>query len=210
VTKWHPATKLLALAALLVLPYLLWTRPAETVPEVVASVSRTESGAFEPAATEPPSPFVLPPLEQFTAVVERPLFSPSRRMPTLPAEAEPEVAAPAPEVLGDQGPPEPELRFFGTVTRGGEAAALVTFPATAEVTRLRPGDAVGEWEVLSVERNRLELGLGGERRSFEIFGVGVSAPAPKSAPALAPQSSDIPGVDPAGDAYYGDDAPGQE
>ena len=64
--------------------------------------------------------------------------------------------------------------------QGGTAAALVTYPATAEVARLRLGDAVGEWQVISVERNRLELGLGEERRSFEIFGAGMRGDAQRA------------------------------
>ena len=72
---------------------------------------------------------------------------------------------------------------------------------------------------LSVERNRLELGLGDERRSFEIFGAGVRGAAPPAAairrrqPPPEPPATDdaaIAGVDPQGDADDGDDAPGQE
>jgi general secretion pathway protein N len=215
VTKWHPATKFLVAAALLFVPYLLWTRSEEPPPAVAASVTRAVPSEPTPAAEQPPAPFVLPPLEAFTAVVERPLFSPTRRMPNPPPEVDTPVAeAPAAE---SSGPAEPELRFFGTVTRDGSAAALVTFPSTSEVARLRPGDMVGDWQVLSVERDRLELGLGEERRTFEIFGAGargVPAPPAESEPKPAPQTppavDEVPGVDPQGDAYYGDDAPGQE
>ena len=186
-TKWHPATKLLALAALLVLPYLLWTAGADQAPVVAASVERAAPTEAELAALEPPpAQFVLPPLERFTAVVERPLFSPTRRMPPTPVVSEPDAPAPIAEAPAAEGPAEPELRFFGTVRQGGTAAALVTYPATAEVARLRLGDAVGEWQVISVDRNRLELGLGDERRTFEIFGAGMrGTPADPPSPAAA-------------------------
>ena len=217
-TKWHPATKLLLAAALLLVPYLLWSRAEEPPPAVAASVARALPDATDPGDTEPPTPLVLPPLEAFTAVVERPLFSPTRRMPPAPPEAEPEARAPTQAEPAPAGPDEPDLRFFGTVSQGGTAAALVTFPATSEVARLRPGDPVGDWQVISVERNRLELGLGDERRSYEIFGTGVrgtappSPPSPSSPPPEPPSTdnSSIPGVDPQGDLNYGDDAPGQE
>ena len=193
-TQWHPATKILVLAALLVLPYLLWTGSTEPTPVVAASVTREAPVAADIVAVEPPpTPLMLPPLERFTAVVERPLFSPTRRMPTPPPVVREAPEAPVAEAPVDQGPEEPELRFFGTVRQGGTAAALVTYPATAEVARLRPGDTVGDWEVLSVDRNRLELGLGEERRSFEIFGAGMRG-SPQTTEAPVPS----PAADPAG------------
>ena len=147
-----------------------------------AAPTEAELAALEP----PPAQFVLPPLERFTAVVERPLFSPTRRMPPTPVVSEPDAPAPIAEAPAAEGPAEPELRFFGTVRQGGTAAALVTYPATAEVARLRLGDAVGEWQVISVDRNRLELGLGEERRTFEIFGAGMrGTPADSPSPAAA-------------------------
>lgn len=213
--KWHPATKFLVALSLLAGPYLFWTRTEEPAPAVAASVVRTSPDETGSVAAQPPVPYVLPPLETFTAVVERPLFSPTRRMPNPPPEADAPVAeAPSAE---PSGPAEPELRFFGTVTQGGVAAALVTFPSTSEVARLRPGDMVGDWQVISVDRNKLELGLGDDRRSYEIFGQGMrTAPQqqPRAEPAPSetstPDDGEVPGVDPQGDADYGDDAPGQE
>ena len=203
-TQWHPATKFLVLAALLVLPYLLWTGSTEPTPVVAASVARQAPAVAEIAPAEPPpTPLMLPPLERCTAVVERPLFSPTRRMPTPPPLVREVPEAPVAEAPVDEGPEEPDLRFFGTVRQGGTAAALVTYPATAEVARLRPGDTVGDWEVLSVDRNRLELGLGEERRSFEIFGAGMRA-APQLTEAPAPSRAASP-AGPSDGAEWGDE-----
>jgi hypothetical protein len=186
VTKWHPATKLLLAAGVLAVPYLLWTRP-EPTPTVAARALDTAE-AMPPAGEPAPgrsgavaAPYVMPPLERFTAVVERPLFSPTRRMPAIPEPPpeQPQQAAQT-EAPGPSGPGEPDLRFFGTVHQSGRSAALVTFPSTSEVARLTPGDHVGEWEVLAIERNRLVLGIGDERRSFEIFGAGLRQPPPES------------------------------
>ena len=192
-TKWHPATKLLLLAALLVLPYLLWTSSEEPSVAVVARAASVRDSA---PATEPaPVPLVLPPLEVFTAVVERPLFSPSRRMP-LPPPAEELLDAPrAPSEPVDLGPPEPDVRFFGSAAKDGVVAALVSLPATAEVARLRPGDTVQDWEVISVERNRLVLGLGDQRRSYEIFGSGIRGAAPDDPDKLDPEEDAMPADD---------------
>jgi hypothetical protein len=185
VTTWHPATKLLLIAGALAVPYLLWSQPEdEPVAAVPAGRAAADGAPEQPAPTGqavPPKPFILPPLERFTAVVERPLFSPTRRMPPL---AEPPDEAPAASVAdrapvpGPTGPEEPDLRFFGTVLQGGRTAALVTYPATSEVARLSPGDRVGDWQVLEVGGNRLVLGQGGEQRSFEIFGASLRGAAP--------------------------------
>lgn len=197
-TRWHPVTKLLVVAALVAVPYLFWTRPDQTpgaaAPPRPAEAEPAAAAGPDPAPEAALEPYALPPLERFAAVVERPLFSPTRRMPPL-SEPEPEpsteVAAEVPPPV--QGPDEPELRFFGTVRQAGQATALVTFPETNEVARLAPGDQVGEWEVLEVERNRLVLGLGEDRRSFEIFGAGLRLPAE---PAPAAEAPPIPSEEP--------------
>lgn len=192
--KWHPATKLLLVAALLVLPYLLWTGGAGETPVVAASVERQAAAELAVATVEPPpAQIVLPPLERFTAVVERPLFSPTRRMPDIPVASTPDAPAPVYEAPADAGPAEPELRFFGTLSQGGTAAALVTYPATAEVGRLRLGDLVGEWQVIAVERNRLELGLGEARRTFEIFGAGMRGTGADTFPGAEPDAPEADG-----------------
>jgi hypothetical protein len=206
VTTWHPATKLLLIAGALAVPYLLWTQPEdETVAAVpagrVAADAAAEQAARAGQGAVPPKPFILPPLERFTAVVERPLFSPTRRMPPIaepPDEAPASAAADQAPLAGPTGPEEPDLRFFGTVRQGGKAAALVTYPATSEVARLSPGDRVGKWQVLEVDGNRLVLGQGGEQRSFEIFGAslrGAAAPAGNGGKASAPEPADAATTD---------------
>lgn len=180
-TKWHPATKLLLAAGALAVPYLLWTQPetapAPAAPAAEAPVADAPGGPTQGQPGAAPALYVMPPLERFTAVVERPLFSPTRRMPAIP-EPPPEQPASVAEAApaGPSGPEEPDLRFFGTVRQGDRSAALVTFPSTSEVARLVPGDHVGPWAVVEVERNRLVLAIGEERRSFEIFGASLRQP----------------------------------
>jgi general secretion pathway protein N len=200
--RWSPMTKLLLVVAVLAVPYLLWTRPEPDAGVAAPAARATDAATPTPAAAaggqeaSPAAlePYALPPLERFAAVVERPLFSPTRRMPPLPepvAEAAPPPEqGPAPDP-GPTGPAEPDLRFFGTVRQGDRAAALVTFPATNAVARLVPGDRVSEWEVMEVDRDRLILGFGDERRTFTIFGPsagGGQQAAPRPAPAAATPS----------------------
>lgn len=207
-TNWHPATKALALLALLVLPYLLWTGSDESTTPVVASVARAvTSDSAAAGAPTPPAAFELPPLEKLSEIVERPLFSPTRRMPLPPPRVASSTGPAATEAPAVSGPAEPELRFFGTVRHAGTAAALVTYPGTAQVARLEPGDQVGDWRVLSVDGNHLELGLGEKRRSFEIFASGThGATGAPDLPDQVPGPEDEPADDPAPDAG----APSQE
>jgi hypothetical protein len=208
VTNWHPATKALGLLALLVLPYLLWTGSDESTTPVVASVARAvTSDSAAAGAPTPPAAFELPPLEKLSEIVERPLFSPTRRMPLPPPRVASSTGPAATEAPAVSGPAEPELRFFGTVRHAGTAAALVTYPGTAQVARLEPGDQVGDWRVLSVDGNHLELGLGEKRRSFEIFASGThGATGAPDLPDQVPGPEDEPADDPAPDAG----APSQE
>jgi hypothetical protein len=100
------------------------------------------------------------------------------------------------------------------VRQGGQAAALVTFPATNAVARLAAGDKVGDWDVLEVDRDRLLLAYGSERRSFEIFGAGLrqaaGGPAPDGGVTTdTPQPAEA-AVDPAADAFEEPDPPPDE
>lgn len=179
---WSPFTKLLLLTALVAVPYLLWTM-ADDTPGIAQArragpVAVSPAEAAEPAAVEPRS---LPPLQTFAAVVERPLFTPSRRLvrpvELAPGEPEPEpeaAAEPPPEEVEPEAEPvtRPELRFFGTVRRGREITALVTREGSAGLQRLAVGDEVEEWKVASVDRDRLVLRYEEEQAVYRIFSGG--------------------------------------
>ena len=158
---------------------------------------------------------MLPPLERFTAVVERPLFSPTRRMPPLRRPRRSPRRRPRRRRPSPAGPAEPELRFFGTVRQGGDGGGAGDLSGDHRSGSAAPGDPVGDWQVLAVERNRLELGLGDERRNYEIFGAGVAtAPAAHHRPGAGSQPAEPPSHRPGaemppastrqGDADYGD------
>jgi Tfp pilus assembly protein PilP len=178
--RWSPVTKLSILGAAVAVPYLLWTAPDSGAPAVARPPARAvedagtgPAGAAATAPAEAARRRALPPLQAFAAVVERPLFAPTRRFarpvdaqaPEPEAVAEAEDAPPEPEAAG---PERPDLRFFGTVRQGGKMAALVT--GEAGVGRLRVGDAVGDWQVAEVTRDRLVLVYEDEKLAYEIFG----------------------------------------
>jgi Tfp pilus assembly protein PilP len=183
---WSPLTKILLLIAVLAVPYLLWTMSEET-PGVAQARRESPLGATTAAiaaeSAEMVEPRSLPPLQTFAAVVERPLFTPSRRL-VRPVEITAVEPEPEPEAQTEEGSAEaetepeeepvtrPDLRFFGTVRRGREITALVTREGVAELARLGMGDAVDEWKVTSVDRDRLVLTYENEEAVYRIFGSG--------------------------------------
>ena len=196
-TKWHPATKFLLLGR---------SRGADTCCGVAGTGRRPAGRGQRRRARSPPSrrsirrdrptparrAFVLPPLEQLTAVVERPLFSPTRRMPVQVARDE------APTASGRARRSRPRLDLPSRSCGSSEPRARTAWrrhwspsPRTTKVGRLAPGDRVGEWQVLSVERDQLVLGLGDEQRKFEIFGAGRGL---RHGPQPVPPASDPSGT----------------
>jgi general secretion pathway protein N len=171
--NWHPASKLLVAVAVLAIPYLAWTSLGEA-PAAVSVVQRAVPEAEPPPTpAEPPGEVTLarlPPLERFTAIVDRPLFSPSRRPPPPVETPVEEVAAPEdePEPL----PPDnaaPEVRFVGTVGQGGAMTALVVRDGQEPVIKLRVGDEVDGWRVSSVSASQLVIEHEAERLVLTIL-----------------------------------------
>lgn len=77
----------------------------------------------------------LPPLSSFTAMVERPLFIPSRQG-TAPVQAPPAIAG-------------QERRLIGIASRGGRQMALLLVDGAGR--SLLPGQELDGWRLLSVE-----------------------------------------------------------
>jgi hypothetical protein len=84
----------------------------------------------------------LPPLSSFAALVERPLFTPSRR-----ANAADRQAAGA----GFAG----RYRLLGLVAAGEQRSALLA--DGPRVIELREGDAIAGWTIKRIEQDRLVL-----------------------------------------------------
>lgn len=120
------------------------------------------ASAPETASTATPAQLALslPPVESFRVVIERPLFSPTRR-PPLPAPPEPEVTAvveaPAAEpVLQPEPPAPPPISFalVGIVMSGDQRVALVQPIDGGKAVQLREGEEFGGWTAALIERER--------------------------------------------------------
>lgn len=129
--------------------------------------------AEQPAALA--NPLAALSLDDLSATRERPLFNPSRRLPTQPPPTPPPppvVAAPAPPA------PAPTLALFGIVADAEGARAMVRTGPSKEILRLRVGDTVESWTVSRIGRTELVLQLGDRTETVTLFAPNASQARP--------------------------------
>jgi len=146
-------------------------------PWVQSPSSAQSAGAVADAASSPPAILALPPVARFSAIAERPLFSPSRR-PT-PGEK----AAPA-------GPGiEQRYHLLGLINTGDTRRALL-----AEGKRrfaIAEGAALEGWTVTRIEHDRVVLSSSAGEVMLLLqptAGEGWVDPPPMARPPLPEQS----------------------
>lgn len=88
-------------------------------------------------------------LEQYGAVIERPLFNATRRPPPPPAESLPVEAGAA------QSPPR--LTLVGVVLAPDQRSAIFRNITTSKVMRVREGAPLGDWTLEALETDRVVL-----------------------------------------------------
>jgi hypothetical protein len=120
-------------------------------PPAVAATVRTSAMTAGPAAADDR----LPPLEDFAAVAERPLFHATRR-PV--AEEVPVVAAAAPV----------NLFLYGVVIEDARRIAHLQAPPEGRVRALRVGDSIDGWKVAEIHTNRVVLREGARRQTVHL------------------------------------------
>ncbi|MEZ5865184.1 MAG: hypothetical protein R3D25_14385 [Geminicoccaceae bacterium] len=177
VQAWHPITKLVAVLGGLALAWLWWTGddswtgmasddPAGTVPVVQAEPAPVPQ--VRPQAEGALFARALPSIEAFSGMLERPLFSSTRR----PAAVVPDAHLAVMDVSGASvepaaGPRLPGIRFIGSVEEDGTVRAFVG--DGLDVQALATGDEIEGWRVVSIEPRRLVLGLDDERYELKIL-----------------------------------------
>ena len=165
---------------------------------VIERVALSE-GAGEIRVPPLPKPrTIMPAKETFAVIVERPLFSPSRRPP-----AEGTAATPT---------PAPDFSLFGIVISAGEPFALVKPGAGGDPVRITEGASMSGWTVSRIEADRIMIWQGTTQQELLLD---FSTPAPASAvPNDAPADSQVAPADQANDgtanASDGEQAPQPE
>ena len=110
-----------------------------------------------PLAALPEQPsYTLAPVEDFSEVLDRPLFSPTRRPPA-------EGAVPAPD-----SEPELEVTLVGVIISSEEQIAIVKPKDGSRLLRLSVGDSFQGWAVDSIEKSRIIFRRGDIEEIFEL------------------------------------------
>lgn len=102
--------------------------------------------------------FLLPPLDEFWAIVERPLLAPSRR-PNDTTILVPE----------DGADPKPQFLLVGTATdQGDRAVAIIRNLASSTEFQVWIGDTFGGWQVKAIAPRSLILVNAGVETSITL------------------------------------------
>ena len=117
---------------------------------IFSAAARTEEQGR--AAAPLANPVAAQPLDQLSTILDRSLFSPSRRRP--PAAPPPVAQAPAAPALPS---PPPNVVLFGVVMDGESARAIVRVGADKRLLRAQMGDEIDGWKVAQIEGRKVVL-----------------------------------------------------
>ncbi len=108
------------------------------------------------AALPAPPSYAMAPVEDFSTILERPLFSPTRRPP-----AEGVAAAAAPE-------PALQVTLVGVIISSEEQIAIVRLKDAGRFARLSVGDSFQGWVLDSIEPSRVTFRRGDLEEHIEL------------------------------------------
>jgi hypothetical protein len=111
------------------------------------------------------NPLAAQSLEQLSATLDRPLFSPSRRRTPAPVTTSAQLPVPA--------APPPDLILSGIVMDGSGARAVIQVGAEKRTLRAIVGDNIDGWTVTRIEGRKLVLSLDGRFVTFTLFNRGA-------------------------------------
>jgi hypothetical protein len=130
---------------------------------VLASDATAVAEENQPSPAAVSNPVAAQSLDQLSATLDRPLFSPTRRPPAPPPPVAQVVAPPPPP------PPPPNLVLFGVVIDGEGARAVVRAGADKKLLRAQIGDEIDGWKVSQIEGRKVVLSLDGRFATFTLF-----------------------------------------
>ena len=158
--------------------------PAETVAPV----------ASEAAPAQADLALALPPPERFAVIVERPLFSPTRRPAPPQAEVAQAPGQPAREpgaAAEAEPPPVVDFTLVGIVIAGQERYALVERHADGRVVQVPEGGDVGGWFAVLIDPERAVFRNGAVEEEL-VLKYATPVPQDRIPPRPAPRPQEQP------------------
>ena len=117
--------------------------------------------------------------ESFTAIVDQPLFNPSRKprppvpvTPPAPEVEQPVVEQPPPPPPLPQGPGPEDYKLLGVSSGPEGRIAALRVAASGDVVYLRKGESVDSWSVVEVGDRSVAIGTPENRVTFSMFAAG--------------------------------------
>jgi hypothetical protein len=142
---------------------LSWTPPAPLVPDAQAHVMAHSVGA-------------APDMVAFAQVLERPLFSPTRRPPPPP---KPPAPPPPPDPLAN-------VHIYGIFVGEEEGTGGMLASIGGKVRRVTTADDVSGWKIKAFKEREVTLARGGETRVLRLVQARPTA-APQPGAAAPPR-----------------------
>jgi general secretion pathway protein N len=127
------------------------------------------------------------PLRLLTATRERPLFSPSRRPPSPPVVAAPQLPPRAAPVAKPAEPDHPLLTIVGTIVGETDAIGVFIDQATNDVIRLHTGQDHAGWILRSVQGRETTFEKDRRTATLALPAPGALPGAPADSPPGAAQ-----------------------
>lgn len=113
--------------------------------------------------------------ESYTAIVEQPLFNPTRQpRPTEPPPAPPEVEQPMveeppPPPPQPQGPNPEDYKLLGVSAGPDGRIAALRIASSGQVVYLRKGERLDSWSVVDVDDRSVAIGTEDNPVTFSMF-----------------------------------------
>jgi hypothetical protein len=105
----------------------------------------------------PEGTFAMAPIEKFSAIIERPVFSANRRPVSQQAGSQKQLQR-----------AQSKFTLYGIAISAGQRIALVGMERGTGLIRVKEGDALAGWVVVDIERTRLLLRQGALDEELEL------------------------------------------
>ena len=146
-------------------------RPGRPFHAIALLCAALAAGGGSAAAQEAEPVFSLPPLEDLSAIVDRPLLSQDRRSPADQMQTDAPAAASEPSDSGER-----EIVLAGTATDQSERAVAILHDVSQGVQfRVWVGDEIEGWTVKAIRPRAVVLGTATEEVTVTLDEPAVPA-----------------------------------